>query len=159
MRLQVVTPLEIAVDADDVASLRAEDSTGSFGVLPHHADFVTDLALSVVTWTDDAGGEHRIAVRGGVLRVQGGAFVQIATRQAIGGDTLEALGEAVLEKLREEAEAEAESRVSVGRMHVGLIRQLDRYLRAGHGLVPQAGGVAPRHVAEGEGASAEEPTW
>jgi F-type H+-transporting ATPase subunit epsilon len=156
VRLQVVTPLEIAVDADDVASLRAEDSTGSFGVLPHHADFVTDLALSVVTWKDLAGGEHRIAVRGGVLRVQDGAFVQIATRQAVGGETLEALGEAVLEKLREEAHAEAESRVSVGRMHVGLIRQLERYLQAGHGLVPQAGGAAPRHMAEGERASTEE---
>ena len=82
MRLQVVTPLEVAVDADDVASLRAEDTTGAFGILPRHADFVTSLAISVVTWHDVAGAEHRIAVRGGVLRVQNGDFIQIATRQA-----------------------------------------------------------------------------
>lgn len=152
MRLQVITPLEIAVDADDVASLRAEDSTGAFGILSHHADFVTDLALSVVTWFDQAGAEHRIAVRGGVLRVERGELVQIATRQAIGGDTLEALGAAVLQKLREEAQAESEARVSTTRMYVGLIRQMERYLEAGRGFVPQAGGSMARLTAETDGA-------
>jgi F-type H+-transporting ATPase subunit epsilon len=151
MRLQVITPLEIAVDADDVASLRAEDSTGAFGILPHHADFVTDLAVSVVTWFDQAGAGHRIAVRGGVLRVENGELVQIATRQAIGGDTLESLGAAVLEKLREEAQTEAESRVSTTRMYVGLIRQMERYLEAGRGFVPQAGGAMARLTAEADG--------
>jgi len=157
MKLQVVTPLESAVDADDVAAIRAEDSTGLFGILPHHADFVTDLAVSVVTWHDTAGAEHRVAVRGGVLRVQNGDFVQIATRQAIGGDTLEELGTAVLDKLREEAEEEAQSRVSAARLHVGLIRQLERYLQAGQGFLPQAGGSTPRHKAEGDALS-EEPS-
>jgi len=152
MRLQVITPLEIAVDADDVASLRAEDSTGAFGILPHHADFVTDLAVSVITWFDQAGAEHRIAVRGGVLRVERGELVQIATRQAIGGDTLEALGAAVLQKLREEARTESEARVSTTRMYVGLIRQMERYLEAGRGFVPQAGGSTARLTVEADGA-------
>jgi F-type H+-transporting ATPase subunit epsilon len=152
MRLQVITPLEIAVDADDVASVRAEDSTGGFGILPHHADFVTDLAVSVVTWFDQAGAEHRIAVRGGVLRVEHGDLVQIATRQAVGGDTLESLGAAVLEKLREEARAESEARVSTTRMYVGLVRQIERYLEAGRGFVPMAGGAVVRpSMAEAQG--------
>ncbi len=151
MRLQVITPLEIAVEVDDVASLRAEDSTGAFGILPHHADFVTNLAVSVVTWLDETGAEHRIAVRGGVLRVEHGELVQIATRQAIGGDTLEALGTAVLQKLREEAEAEVESRVSTTRMYVGLIRQMERYLETGRGFVLQAGGSMARLTAEADG--------
>jgi F-type H+-transporting ATPase subunit epsilon len=144
MRLQIITPLEIAVDADDVASVRAEDATGSFGVFPQHADFVTDLAVSVVTWFDKEGAERRIAVRGGVLRVEHGEFMQIATRQAIGGDTLDELGAAVLDKLREEADAESEARVSTTRMYVGLVRQIERYLEAGRGFVPQAGGPMPR---------------
>lgn len=157
MRLQVVTPLEIAVDADDVTSVKAEDATGSFGILPRHADFITDLAVSVVTWRNNAGQEQRVAVRGGVLRVENGDFVQIATRQAVGGETLEALGAAVLETLHEEAEAEAESRVSATRLHVGLMRQIERYLQAGQGFMPQAGGSAPRHRPEGDGLSGEEP--
>jgi len=153
MRLQVITPLEIAVDADDVASVRAEDATGAFGVFPQHADFVTDLAVSVVTWFEKAGVERRIAVRGGVLRVEHGDFVQIATRQAIGGDTLDALGAAVLDKLREEADAESEARVSTTRLYVGLVRQIERYIEAGRGFVPQAGGARPRITADTEGLS------
>ena len=144
MKLQVITPLEIAVDAGDVVSVRAEDSTGAFGIFPHHADFVTNLAVSVITWFDDGGAEHRIAVRGGVLRVEHGDSVQIATRQAIGGDTLEALGAAVLDKLREDAEAESGARMSTTHMYVGLVREIERYLEAGHGFLPQAGGAMAR---------------
>lgn len=153
MRLQVITPLQIAVDADDVASVRAEDSTGLFGILPRHADLVTDLAVSVVTWRESGGAEHRIAVRGGVLRLEHGDFVQIATRQAIGGETLEALGASVLDKLREETAAESEARVSATRLYVGLVRQIERYIEAGHGFVPKAGGAVTRLSAEPDGLS------
>lgn len=144
MRLQVVTPLEIPLDVENVASVRAEDATGSFGILPHHGDFVTAIAVSVVSWRDADGVEHRLAVRGGILRVQNGDFVQIATRQAIGGDTLEKLGENVLSELRRESEAESEARTSESRLHLGLIRQLDRYLDAGRGFTPQAGDATTR---------------
>ena len=34
----------------DVVSVRAEDASGSFGILPGHADFLTSLAPSVVRW-------------------------------------------------------------------------------------------------------------
>ncbi len=70
MRLSVATPLAIVVDTDDVAQLRAEDETGSFGILAGHADFVTALAISVATWRDKKGAEHYIAVRGGMLQVR-----------------------------------------------------------------------------------------
>ena len=61
MKLVVTTPLAIAVDDGDAAHLRAEDETGAFGVLPGHADFLTALSNSVVTWRDRAGGEHHAA--------------------------------------------------------------------------------------------------
>lgn len=154
MRLQIVTPLQVAVDAEGVASVRAEDPSGAFGILPGHADFVTGLAVSVLTWRDDTGAEHRIAVRGGVLRVENGDFVQVATRQAVGGDTLETLGAAVLERLREDERLDSEARTSVARLHIGLIRQLERYLEAGRGFAPQARG--PQRRTGGERAPAEE---
>ena len=62
MRLSVATPLAIIVEADNVAHLRAEDDTGAFGILPGHADFLTALAVSVVSWRDVGGAEHHIAV-------------------------------------------------------------------------------------------------
>ncbi len=45
MRLRIVTPLAVVVDESDVTALRAEDESGSFGILPHHADFLTSLTI------------------------------------------------------------------------------------------------------------------
>ena len=47
MRLRITTPLSVVVDEDGILSLRAEDATGSFGILPRHADFLTSLAISI----------------------------------------------------------------------------------------------------------------
>jgi F-type H+-transporting ATPase subunit epsilon len=143
MRLQIITPLVVEADLTDIVSVRADDRTGSFVILPHHADFITVLTISVVEWATSAGETGHIAVRGGILRAEGGELVQIATRQAVSGPTLEKLGTAVLDQLRDEAEAEAKTRVAATRMQMGLIRQLDRYLRTGRGyFMPRAGGFA-----------------
>jgi F-type H+-transporting ATPase subunit epsilon len=40
MRLRIVTPMRLIVETDDIVSLRAEDETGAFGILPGHADFL-----------------------------------------------------------------------------------------------------------------------
>ena len=53
MRLRIITPLSVVVDEDGVLALRAEDATGSFGILPRHADFLTSLAISVVSWESE----------------------------------------------------------------------------------------------------------
>lgn len=137
MRLLVTTPLSVVVDAEDVRHVHGEDGTGAFGILPGHADFITVLTISVVTWRDGAGREHHVAVRGGVLTVRDGSLVEIAARDAVGEETLRRLGHAVLERFRDEAEAEEESRVSATRLHLAAIRQLQRYLEAGRRPVPQ----------------------
>src|SRR2546429_1741177 len=43
LHLTITTPAVILVDSDDVASVRAEDASGSFGILPSHADLLTML--------------------------------------------------------------------------------------------------------------------
>jgi len=70
MRLTIVTPLPVVVETQQVAHLRAEDETGAFGVLPGHADFLTALAVSVVTWRYHEGGAHHAALRGAMLAVR-----------------------------------------------------------------------------------------
>lgn len=137
MRLLVTTPIAVIVDARDVRHVRAEDETGSFGILPEHADFITVLAVSVITWRDHRDEEHFVAVRGGVLTVRGGDLVEVATREAVGEETLRRLGQAVLARFREETETEEESRVSATRLHLAAIRQLQRYLESGRQPVPQ----------------------
>ena len=53
LRLTIATPAALLVDVDNVRSLRAEDMSGSFGVLPGHADLLTVLPASVLRWTRD----------------------------------------------------------------------------------------------------------
>lgn len=136
MRLLVTTPMSVIVD-EEAHHVRAEDGTGAFGILPGHADFITVLDISVITWRDPSDREHHIAVRGGVLTVRDGERVEVATREAVGEDSLRRLGRAVLDRFREEAQAETESRVSATRLHLAVIRQLQRYLESGRQPVPQ----------------------
>jgi len=141
MRLLVTTPVSVVVDAGDVRHVRAEDETGAFGILPGHTDFITVLAISVITWRDAEGTEHHVAVRGGVLTVRDGALVEVATHEAVGEVTLRRLGRAVLARFRAQARTEEESRVSAARLQLAAIRQLQNYLEAGrrpvpHGLPP-----------------------
>lgn len=137
MRLLVTTPVTIVVDAGDVRHVRAEDETGAFGILPGHSDFITVLSISVITWRDDLDEEHHVAVRGGVLTVRDGDLVEVATREAVGEETLQRLGKAVLERFREEAQTEEQWRVSAARLHLAAIRQIQSYLESGRQPVPQ----------------------
>lgn len=137
MKLLVTTPMSTVLDAENVTHVRAEDSTGAFGILPGHADFITVLDVSVITWRGPHQDEHHIAVRGGILSVRGGNSVEIATREAIGEDTLQQLGASVLERFRQETEAEAESRFSGTRLQLAAIRQLQRYLASGRQFGPR----------------------
>ncbi len=152
----MTTPMSVVVEADNVGHIRAEDETGAFGILPGHADFITVPTISVITWRDHADKEHHVAVRGGVLTVRDGDSVEVATRDAVGEETLRRLGRAVLVRLRDEARAEEESRVSATRLHLAAIRQLHRYLESARqpvavGPPPSHGAPATRGGPPGEG--------
>lgn len=129
MRLTVTTPLAIVVDTGDVAHLRAEDATGAFGILPGHADFLTALALSVLSWRDGRGAEHHVAVRGGMLRVHGGDMVAVATREAVPGEDLAQLEAEVVSRFRRGVAEEAAARTDAQRLYLAAIRRILHYVR------------------------------
>jgi F-type H+-transporting ATPase subunit epsilon len=95
-----------------------------------HTEFVTKLAIGVLTWRDLKGDEHHVAVRGGVLHVHGGRTVDVATREAVPGDRLDELQRAVLGRLRDAAQAEAKARTRATQLHASVVRYLYRYVRA-----------------------------
>jgi F-type H+-transporting ATPase subunit epsilon len=128
VRLFVITPTEIAVD-QETNYVRAEDSSGAFGIAPGHADLLTTLEICVVRWRDQKNAEHYVAVRGGVLRVSAGRVVQIATREAIVSDDLERLRDQILAAMRKTLEAELSARAGALRLEHAAIRQIHRYLR------------------------------
>jgi len=132
MRLTVVTPLAIVVDGAEVAHLRAEDETGAFGILPHHADFLTALAISVATWRDVQGREHHIALRGGMIEVRGGDTITIATPEAVLGEDMHRLEHEVLAAFEREIVEERAARIDAERLYIAAIRQIFRVLRPGN---------------------------
>jgi F-type H+-transporting ATPase subunit epsilon len=142
LRLTVSTPLAIISEADHVAHLRAEDETGAFGILPGHADFLTVLSLCVVSWRDQRGAEHHLAVRGGMLEVRGGKAIIIATREAIASDDLHHLETEVLTAFRRRTEEEQAARTDAQRLYLAAIRQIYRFLKSERPFPGGAGATA-----------------
>lgn len=132
MRLVVSTPTAVVVDTE-VSELRADDATGSFGILPGHADFVTVLPVSVVEWR---GPEDGMAlVRRGVLSVRDGRRIDIAARSAVREADLDALEARAVAAVTVSGRHEEETRTADARAHLAVIRRLERVLREGHGPV------------------------
>jgi F-type H+-transporting ATPase subunit epsilon len=129
MRLRIVTPLDVVIDQDGVSALRAADPSGSFGILPHHADFLTSLSTTIVRWSAQDGSRRFCAVHGGVLTVTGGDSIAIATREATPGLDLSTLAATVLARIHAEAEAERGQRVESMRLQLSAIRRIVSHLR------------------------------
>ncbi|WGI24290.1 F0F1 ATP synthase subunit epsilon [Halomonas alkaliantarctica] len=122
MNLSIVTPLAIVVE-EEIDSLRAEDTSGSFGILGHHAPFLTSLTLSIISWRV-ASAEHFCAIRGGVLTVDNSGDIEIATREAVMGDDLATLDADVLARFETEAEEERAEHIESVRLQLNVIRQM-----------------------------------
>ncbi|MBB3892963.1 F-type H+-transporting ATPase subunit epsilon [Phenylobacterium haematophilum] len=130
MKLLITSPSKVTVDHDDIAAIRAEDASGEFGLLPHHADFMTALSISVLSWRHLDGRQGYCAVRGGLLTVNRGE-VAVATREAIVGDDLAALEAIVGDRLRADAEQDRQARAHSEHLRIQAIRQIVGYLRPG----------------------------
>jgi F-type H+-transporting ATPase subunit epsilon len=139
MRLLITTPTAIVVDEPNVSSIRAEDDSGSFGILRGHADLLTALNISIVSWHAAGNSTRYCAVRRGVLSVTGGVEVAIATREAIVGDDLDRLEEIVLNEFRERSETERASRTESLQLQMKAIRRIVRYLRPDKRSVMEGG--------------------
>jgi F-type H+-transporting ATPase subunit epsilon len=129
MRLLITAPTSVVADYVDVASLRAEDESGGFGILEGHADLLTVLPVSVVSWRRIGGEVGYCAVRRGVLSVQGGKEIAIATREAELGTDLNALETSVLSRFRADLEAERSGRAAAVRLSTQAIRRIVEALR------------------------------
>jgi F-type H+-transporting ATPase subunit epsilon len=129
MRLTIITPLSIVVD-EEIDSLHAEDESGSFGILPGHAPFLTALAISIVSWRVE-GQDRFCAVRNGVMTVSERTKINIATREAVTGDDLATLDQEVLQRFHSEADEERVEHVETMRLQMHAILQIISRLRPG----------------------------
>lgn len=127
LHLTIATPTQMLVNCDDVVALRAEDETGSFGILPGHAAFLTVLPASVVRWRLSDGSEKVCALRAGVLTVRDGR-VAIAAREGVPGGALADLAGDVLHAQEGETDADRRARAEQTRLHARAVRQMVHYL-------------------------------
>ena len=130
MRFLITTPTAVIADHADVVSLVAEDDSGSFGLLPGHADFVTVLSPSVVSWRRADGRMGHCAVRRGVLSIEKGQSLSIATREAVMSESIEKLESDVIARFEASAEQERAARLEATALRMKAIRRIIHYLRA-----------------------------
>ena len=138
MRLLITDPTRVVADHADIASLRAEDESGGFGILTGHADLLTVLTVSVLSWQHRDGRPGYCAVQRGVLTVRGGQTIAVATRQAELGDDLETLEAQVLAQCQGELDAERTGRVAALRLQAQAVRRIVAALRPDRGMAGDA---------------------
>ncbi|ABN79176.1 F0F1 ATP synthase subunit epsilon [Cereibacter sphaeroides] len=128
LTLRVTTPLAAVLEEEGLASIRAEDASGGFGLLPGHVDLLTVIEAGVLRFRRPEGPWRFCAIRGGVLRATGGRLVTVACREAVPGEDLARL-EAGLKRQAEAADQAARrARGEQVRLHANAIRSLMRHL-------------------------------
>lgn len=139
MRLDITTPFTTVLQTDAAAHIKAEDSSGAFGILQGHADFITVLEVSVLTWRDGQDREHYVALRGGMLSVRDGNAVIVATPEAVAGEDLRRLEADVITRFQRQLDEERAAHTAAQRLHLAAIRQVMRLLRPEPGHAPPVG--------------------
>jgi len=81
MRLKILAPAKVVLD-QEASKVVARNPDGYFCLLPHHVDYVSELAPGILTFTDGRDCEHTLAIDEAVL-VKRGDEVLVATRNAI----------------------------------------------------------------------------
>lgn len=122
MRLEVLTPTQVLVDAPAVKVV-AESPDGLFCLLPRHVDFVTALVPGILYYTVEGGEERLVALDEGAL-VKCGPEVLVSTVHAVAGDDLEALQALVSETFLELDDDERRARGALARLEAGALRGL-----------------------------------
>jgi len=124
LNLTISTPLQIIQRAENIHSFRAQDESGSFGIMPGHVPLLTVLRACVIRWRQKSGAWSFCALRGGVLTIKDGNDIRIACRKGILGSDLTALESSVKSQFEAEAEAARTARLQLARMHAQAIRKI-----------------------------------
>lgn len=120
MRLRVYLPTRTAVD-EEVDKVGADGMEGRFQLLPRHVDYVTALQPGILQyWVN--GEERLLAVNGGVLAKQG-EEVLVSTPDAMEGESLEELHQAVGEAFQDLDERERRAYQAVQKMEADFVRR------------------------------------
>ncbi len=120
MHLRILLPSEVFADKPDVVRITANTSAGSLGLLEHRLDCVAALVPGIMIYETRQDDVVYLALDEGVL-VKTGADVLVSVRQAIGGEDLGKLRDAVKSTFLALDKEERSVREAVTKMEVGFI--------------------------------------
>ena len=121
MNLKVLLPNEVFLDRE-VTKVTAEAQNGHFCLLPRHVDFVAALVPGLLSFEDQEGREHFLAIDEGAL-VKCGPEVLVSTRSAARDGDLGQLRHVVEEQFEVLDERERLARSAAARLEAGLVRR------------------------------------
>ena len=121
MNLKVLLPNEVFINRE-VTKVTAEAQNGYFCLLPRHVDFVAALVPGLISFADENGREHFMAIDEGAL-VKCGPEVLVSTRSAVAGGDLGQLRHIVEEQFEVLDERERLARSAAARLEAGLVRR------------------------------------
>jgi len=126
MNLKILLPFAIFTERTAVSRIVAETLQGSLGILPRRLDCVAALVPGILLFEDGDQGETYVAVDEGIL-VKKGRQVLVSVRNAIGGDDLGRLREAIDREFRTLDEEARSVRQVLAKMESMFIRRFVRY--------------------------------
>lgn len=125
MKLSIYIPTRILLETD-VTSITATGLNGSFGLRPHHIDFVSALVPGLLAYrrteTDEEGAEEYVAVDRGIL-VKQGDQVRVSVRNAVADAPLEELSDVVEHRFADLGEHERKVQTAVARLEADFLRR------------------------------------
>lgn len=121
MRLRVLLPTQVLVD-EEVGKVVAEAQNGSFGMLPHHIDFVAALVPGILLYETENGTELFLGIDEGIL-VKCGEEVLVSTLSAVPGEDLKVLRNTVRDRYLELDEHQKSARSALARLEAGVVRR------------------------------------
>lgn len=130
LHLTIATPTELLIDHLPVRIVRAEDASGSFGVMAGHTNLLTMADQAILRWSEVDGRRRFCAVENALMVVSEGTEFRVSAREALIGDRLEALAQEVAAMRARTSEESKRERVEATQLHARAVRSLVAHLQA-----------------------------
>jgi F-type H+-transporting ATPase subunit epsilon len=128
MRLSILLPYGVFLEALPVAKIVLDTAQGSMGLLPRRLDFVAGVVPGLLVYTTEAGSESFVALDEGTV-VKVGADVWVTVREAFAGTDLGLLHQRIGREFTVRSERDKEVRLVMGRLEAGLLRRYAEFHR------------------------------
>jgi F-type H+-transporting ATPase subunit epsilon len=125
MILKVFLPREVFLEKE-VLKVTAEAQNGSFCLLSHHIDFLSNLVPGILSFETKEGEEEFLAIDEGIL-LKMGPEIMVSVKDAVKGEKLGTLKGIVGEHFRQEDDRQKKARSVLVKLEADFMR---RFLEA-----------------------------